>query len=66
MSGGTIWTAYEVLMMWVYANEMIPYVDPRQEPVYMWFGTFHDGSPEAHAAMREKRRAEHNILTEAE
>ena len=29
VSGGIIWTAYEVLMMWAYANEMVPYVDPR-------------------------------------
>ena len=35
VSGGTIWTAYEVLMIWAYANEMIPYVDLRQEPVYL-------------------------------
>lgn len=34
VSGGIIWTAYEVLMMWAYANEMIPYVDPREHPVY--------------------------------
>ncbi len=34
VSGGTIWTAYEVLMLWAYANEIIPYVDPRQQPVY--------------------------------
>lgn len=196
VSGGTIWTAYEVLMIWAYANEMIPYVDPRREPVYfvvllcgiqmwrlfhfywihrllhwpplyktahylhhkninigpwsglamhpiehilyfscilihwvvpshpihmlmnaqhaaftpaqghvgfetlvvkgnagvlaasyfhqlhhryfecnygetdipfdMWFGSYHDGSPQAHAAMREKRKARHNIVTDAE
>lgn len=34
VSGGIIWTAYEVLMMWAFANGLIPYVDPRQEPVY--------------------------------
>ena len=34
VSGGIIWTAYEVLMMWAYANEMVPYVDPRAEPIY--------------------------------
>jgi len=34
VSGGTIWTAYEVLMMWAYANEIIPYLDPRVHPVY--------------------------------
>ena len=34
VSGGTIWTAYEVLMMWAYANGLIPYLDPKQHPVY--------------------------------
>ena len=34
VSGGTIWTAFEVLMLWAYANEIIPFVDPREEPVY--------------------------------
>ncbi len=34
VSGGTIWTAYEVVSMWAYANEIIPYVDWRTEPVY--------------------------------
>ena len=34
VSGGIIWTAYEVLIMWAYANEMVPYVDPRAEPIY--------------------------------
>ena len=34
VSGGTIWTAYEVVMLWAYANKYIPYVDPRQQPVY--------------------------------
>ena len=33
-SGCTVWTAYEVLMTWAYANGMLPYVDPRQQPVY--------------------------------
>ena len=37
VSGGTIWTAYEVLMLWAYANEIIPYVDPWQRPVYFVF-----------------------------
>ena len=32
-------------------------------PFDHWFGTSHDGSPEAHAAMREKRRARHNVVT---
>ena len=36
-SGCTVWTAYEVLMMWAYANGMIPYVDWRAEPVtFAW------------------------------
>ena len=35
-------------------------------PFDMWFGTYHDGSPEAHASRREKRKAKYNILTEAE
>ncbi len=34
VSAVPIWTAYEVLMMWAYANEMLPYIDPREEPVY--------------------------------
>ncbi len=34
VSGGTIWTAYEVVSMWAFANEIIPYVDWRTEPVY--------------------------------
>ena len=29
-----IWTAYEVLTMWLYANSYIPYVTPRDHPVY--------------------------------
>ena len=33
-SGCTVWTAYEVLMMWAYANGMIPYVDWETQPVY--------------------------------
>ena len=37
ISGGTIWTAYEVLMMWAYANGKLPYVDPRESPVYFVF-----------------------------
>ena len=34
VSGGTIWTAYEVVTLWAYANEYIPYLDPRAHPVY--------------------------------
>ena len=33
-SGVSVWTAYETLMMWAYANEMLPYVDWREAPVY--------------------------------
>ena len=33
-SGCTVWTAYEVLMMWAYANGMLPYVDWETSPVY--------------------------------
>jgi sterol desaturase/sphingolipid hydroxylase (fatty acid hydroxylase superfamily) len=33
-SGCTVWTAYEVLMMWAYANGMTSYVDWGTEPVY--------------------------------
>ena len=34
LSGAAIWTAYEVLMVWAYANQIIPYIDPRQRPIY--------------------------------
>ena len=30
---GTIWTAFEVLLWWAYANGMIPYLDPREQPI---------------------------------
>ena len=33
VSGGTIWTAFEVLMLWAYANRFIPFADPREQPV---------------------------------
>ena len=33
-SGCTIWTAYEALMMWAYANGVIPYVDWETQPLY--------------------------------
>ena len=33
-SGVTIWTLFEVFMLWGYANKMFPYVDPREQPVY--------------------------------
>ena len=32
-SAGTIWTGFEVLMHWAYANSLIPYIDPREQPV---------------------------------
>ena len=34
VSGCTIWTAYEALTLWAYANDLIPYVDLRERPVY--------------------------------
>jgi sterol desaturase/sphingolipid hydroxylase (fatty acid hydroxylase superfamily) len=33
-SGCTMWTAYEALMMWSYANGLLPYVDWETNPVY--------------------------------
>ena len=33
-SGCTIWTAYEAVTLWAYANKLIPYVDWRTNPVY--------------------------------
>jgi sterol desaturase/sphingolipid hydroxylase (fatty acid hydroxylase superfamily) len=33
-SGCTVWTAYEALMMWAYANGTIAYVDWETQPVY--------------------------------
>ena len=33
-SGCTVWTAYEVLMMWAYANGFIATVDWKTEPLY--------------------------------
>ena len=35
-------------------------------PFDTWFGTSHDGSREAHAAMRGKRKSAHNIVTESD
>ena len=34
VSAGTIWTGFEVVMLWAYANGIIPYIDPRDQPVY--------------------------------
>ncbi len=38
-SGVTVWTAYEVLLMWGYANELMPYVSFTENPVWflLWF-----------------------------
>ncbi len=33
--GTPIWTGFEVTALWLYANELVPYVDPRENPV--WF-----------------------------
>lgn len=33
--GVPIWTALEVLGLWLYANDAIPYLDPREHPI--WF-----------------------------
>ena len=35
VSGVTIWTAYEAVTRWLYANEMLPYLDFASNPV--WF-----------------------------
>ena len=40
-SGCTVWTGYEVLTLWAYANGWLPYVDIRTHPVYfvlLWIG----------------------------
>ena len=29
----TIWTGFEVVMLWAYANGIIPFVDPREQPI---------------------------------
>ena len=34
VSGGTVWTVYEVLMMWSYANDLVPRVEWSTDPVY--------------------------------
>lgn len=33
-SGGIIWSAYEAVTLWAYANEIIPYIDWRTHPIY--------------------------------
>jgi ferredoxin-NADP reductase/sterol desaturase/sphingolipid hydroxylase (fatty acid hydroxylase superfamily) len=34
VSGVTIWTAYEVLTFWLYANNKLPYIDFNTHPIY--------------------------------
>ncbi len=34
ISGGIVWTAYEIAFIWAYANEIIPYLNPREHPIY--------------------------------
>jgi sterol desaturase/sphingolipid hydroxylase (fatty acid hydroxylase superfamily) len=34
VSGVPIWTAFEVVTMWLYANGTIPYVSPADHPIY--------------------------------
>ena len=34
VSGGIVWTAYESITLWAFANRIIPYVDWRERPVY--------------------------------
>eukprot|EP01037_Dinobryon_pediforme_P017792 gene17791-18012_t len=34
VSGVPIWTAFEVVTMWLYANKLIPYVNIAEHPVY--------------------------------
>ena len=34
VSGCVIWTAYEAVTLWAFANDIIPYVDWRTRPVY--------------------------------
>lgn len=34
VSGGSIWTAFEVFMLWAWANGLLPWVDPRAQPVH--------------------------------
>ena len=33
VSAGTIWTGFEVIMLYAYAKGIIPYLDPREQPV---------------------------------
>jgi len=40
ISGVPIWTAYEVLFMWAWANNMIPYLQWAAHPVYIVLGFF--------------------------
>ena len=36
VSGVTIWTAFEAVSMWAYANGWLPWVEFRTNPVYAW------------------------------
>lgn len=37
VSAVPIWTAYEVVTMWLYANNLIPFVSPEEHPLYFVF-----------------------------
>ncbi|MBT3274782.1 MAG: sterol desaturase family protein [Spirochaetales bacterium] len=37
VSGCGIWTAYEAVTLWMYANKLIPYIDWNTNPVYFVF-----------------------------
>lgn len=39
VSGCIIWTAYEALTLWAFSNQIIPYLDMRQHPIYAVFLT---------------------------
>lgn len=49
VSGCTVWSLFEALTMWAYANEVIPRVEWSESPVYLavmvvvsfFWGTFH-------------------------
>lgn len=34
VSGGSVWSAYEILTLWAYANNYLPFVELRTNPVY--------------------------------
>ena len=37
LSGCSIWSAYEVLIFWAYANDLLPYTDWNTHPIYFIF-----------------------------